>query len=120
MELMRRLALISPGDGESLAESLDSIPHGSNSLVIADMAENDGNGTTWRTLLNRTAKFQRMVVVNLEKFGPHSAPMSNSSWSALEFAGVPVITCVPGGLPQALEALGKVDFRYPAMAGRAR
>ena len=120
MDLMERLALTTPGEGESLVESLDSIPNGSNVLAVTPLSGHEWSDETGRALLNRTTNFQDIVVVNLEGFGQHAAPLSSGILANLESAGVPVIVCRPGGLGRALEALGKVGVIYPATAQGSR
>ena len=120
MELMRRLALAAPGDGPSLEESLDSIPTGSNVLAAAQLSGDDQGGEAGRAILNRTTRFQRMVVVDLEGFGQPRLPPSTWIRDKLESAGVPVILCQPGGFGQALEALGQVGVSHIATAQAPR
>jgi uncharacterized protein (DUF58 family) len=101
-EVLRGLALAAPGDGLSLAESLDQLPPGSSALVVVSA----GDGPGLRAVGQAAARLHRLAVVALEGFGePESG---NDLLDALELARVPVVRCGPGQLVETLRGLEKV------------
>jgi uncharacterized protein (DUF58 family) len=101
-EALRGLALTAPGEGRSLAESLDQLPPGSSALVV--VAAGDGPGL--RAVGQAAAKLHRLAVVVLEGFGEPEA--CDDLLDALEQARVPLVRCQPGQLLETLKELGKV------------
>ena len=102
-EILRRLALVAPGDGDMLSKTLTRLPPGSN--VVAAVCLEDA------TILREVAKIipfhQRMVVVSLEGFGEEDSGIFEIE--RLESAGAAVVRCRIGQLTRALESLSKSD-----------
>jgi len=98
-ELVKNLALVAPGDGDPLAEAVKQLPPGSNAIVAVSAADSHAI----RTLAQVAPSVRRLVVVLLDGFG--EPPAEGVSLSTLERAGITVIRCKPGMLPEALQAL---------------
>jgi uncharacterized protein (DUF58 family) len=113
-ELLRGLALAAPGEGRSLAESLEQLPPGSSALVVVSA----GDGPGLRAVGQAAARLHRLAVVALEGFGEPES--SSSLLDALELARVSVARCRPGQLPETLWKLGGLPSppAPPIISGR--
>ena len=119
--LLRQLALVAPGDGDDLANTLTKLPPGSNVLVAAGLA----NASTVELLTRTATVHQRMVVVSLEGFGEEESGSPDDhvanagaplvldpdalNLESLVSAGAAVVRCRSGQLTRALDALGRLE-----------
>jgi len=99
-ELVKNLALVAPGDGDSLSDAVKQLPLGSNAIVAVSAA----NGQAIRTLAQVAPSLRVLVAVLLEDFGEPPAEGA-ASLRLLEGAGISPVRCKPGMLPEALQAL---------------
>ena len=101
--LLRRLALVSPGDGLGIVEGLKQVPPGSMALVVVSIADRQAI-QAMGFLAN---KLGRLVVVTLEGFGepePAAAVLAD-----LQRTGCYLVRCRQGKLEDALVALQQMD-----------
>ena len=110
---LRSLALVEPGQGPSLTQSLGRLPAGSNALAVFS----SGDRQSGQAISLAGAILNRVVVVALEGFGePDSC---GDLLDEIVCTGVQVIRCRPGQLPQALkqlEGLEAPSFRRQRVA----
>ena len=121
-ELLRQLALVTPGDGDDLSKTLAELPPGSNIVAAAGLAD----AAALQSLARSAHYHQRMVVVILGGFGEAAAAESDGQASldreleSLGSAGAAIVRCRKGQLTQALDALDKVDPYGMASSHHAR
>ena len=102
--LLKELALVNPGDGVDIAENLAKLPPGSSVVAIVYAADR----AALRALAKASSTLQTVIVVSLEGFSAQEAEpeMHADDLKSLHAAKIPVVPCRPGGLRQALDALG--------------
>lgn len=103
-DILRKLALVEPGEGLGLAESLGRVPAGSSALVV--VAAGDLAGL--RAIRESAAGFYQLTVVALEGFGDLES--GAGLLESLKESWVSVHCCRPGQLTETftqLEQLGK-------------
>ena len=98
-QLLRRLALVSHGDGQGMVEGLRRVPPGSNALVVVSIAD----GQAIQAISFLAKKLSRLVVVILEGFG-EPGPAAGV-FTALQRTGCSLVRCRQGKLEDAFEAL---------------
>lgn len=98
-DLLKNLALVAPGDGDPLAEAVKQLPLGSIAIVAVSAADGQSIGT----LAQVAPSLRGLAVVLLEGFG--EPPAEGVSLRSLEAAGISLVRCKPGMLPEALQAL---------------
>ena len=106
-DVLRKLALVSTGEGVSLAESLSQAPMGSSALVV--VAANDLESL--RAIKQSAAGFYQLAVVALEDFGEPG--WGTDPLEELERRWIPVTRCRPGQLTEtftALEQSGRTSY----------
>ena len=101
--LLRRLALVSPGEGQGIVEGLRRVPQGSVALVVVSIA--DGQAIQAISLLAK--KLGRLVVVTLEGFGEPEPPAE--VFAALQQTGCYLVRCQQGKLEDAFVALQQME-----------
>ncbi len=105
--LLKELALLEAGQGPGLPALVESIP--AQARVLALVSEVDSLGI--EALRRRAGYMSGLAVVVLEEFGDaptqHAGPqgLGTLATSALPGMGVPVVSCHPGGLLEALRLL---------------
>ena len=105
--LLKSLALVEPGQGPSLPQSLGRLPAGSSALAVLST----GDRQSARAMSLAGLNLNRLVVVALEGFGePDSC---DDLLDELACAGGQVIRCRPGQLPQALKQLEGLQTPAP-------
>ena len=105
--LLRSLALVEPGQGPSLPQSLGSLPAGSNALAVFST----GDRQSARALSLAGLNLNRLVMVALEGFGePDSC---DDLLDELAGVGGQAIRCRAGQLPQALTQLEGLEAPAP-------
>ena len=105
--LLKSLALVEPGQGPSLPQSLGRLPAGSSALAVLSI----GDRQRARAMSLAGLNLNRLVVVALEGFGePDSC---DDVLDELACAGGQVIRCRPGQLPQALKQLEGLQAPAP-------
>lgn len=105
--LLRSLALVEPGQGPSLPQSLGRLPAGSSALAVFSAGERQSARAMSLAGLN----LNRLVVVALEGFGEPES--SDDLLDELACAGGQVIRVRPGQLPQALTQLEGLEAPAP-------
>jgi uncharacterized protein (DUF58 family) len=105
--LLRSLALVEPGQGPSLPQSLGRLPAGSSALAVFSAGERQSARAMSLAGLN----LNRLVVVALEGFGEPDS--SDDLLDELACAGGQVIRVRPGQLPQALTQLEGLEAPAP-------
>ena len=104
-QLLRRLALVSPGDGQGMVEGLRCVPPGSMALAVVSIA----NGQAIQAIGVLAKNLGGLVVVTLEGFGePEPAP---GVFTALQRTGCSLVRCRQGKLEDALAALQQMEVR---------
>ena len=105
--LLRALALVEPGQGPSLPQSLGRLPAGSSALVVFST----GDRQSARALSVAGLNMNRLVVVALQGFGePDSC---DDLLDELACAVGQLIRCRPGQLPQVLNQLESLEAPAP-------
>ncbi len=105
--LLRSLAVVEPGQGSRLPQSLGKLPAGSSALAVFST----GDRQSVRAMSLAGLNLNRLVVVALEGFGePDSC---DDLLDELACAGGQVIRCRPGQLPQALTHLEGLEAPAP-------
>ena len=104
-KLLRRLALVSPGDGPRLVEGLKRVPPGSIALVVVAIAD----GQSIQDISFLAKKLGTLVVVTLEGFGEPEP--SAEVFAALQQKGCHLVRCRHGKLEDALVALQQMEER---------
>ena len=128
-ELLKQLAMVAPGEGCQLSESLGQIPTGS--AVVAAVAAGDTRGI--QAVLREAGRLSQLALVVLEGFGEDTAPLrtrvfrhaspehAGKSWAgetvvdagwpkALQHGGITLIHCQPGALDAALRNLEALNL----------
>ena len=106
--LLKRLALIAPGDGSRLRDSLSTLPPSASALIILS----HGDRPTLQAIAALSSSLHRLVVVSLEGFG--GPQLDEADLSPLRAAKVPVVPCRPGKLREALNILETMDGPLPS------
>jgi uncharacterized protein (DUF58 family) len=101
--LLENLALVTPGDGLGLSETLAQLPPGSSALVA--VSGDDATGV--QAILHAAPKLHRLVVVAFEEFGEPRT--DGEALKSLRLARIPVARCAKGNLADALQALGNLN-----------
>lgn len=102
-QLLRRLALVSPGDGRGMVEVLRRVPPGSIALVVVSIAD----GQAIHAISFLAKKLGGLVVVTLEGFGePDPAA---GVFTAFQRTGCSLVRCRQGKLEDALAALQQME-----------
>ena len=110
-QLLRRLALVSPGDGQGIVEGLRRVPPGSMALVVVSTA--DGQAIQAMGFLAK--KLGRLVVVTLEGFGePEPAA---GVFTDLQRTGCYLVRCRQGNLEDALIELQQMQSQAAHSVG---
>ena len=102
-QLLRRLALVSPGDGQVMVEGLRRVPPGSMALVVVSIAD----GQAIQTMGFLAKKLGGLVVVTLEGFGEPDP--AGGAFTALQRTGCSLVRCRQGKLEDALVALQQME-----------
>ena len=105
--LLRSLALVEPGQGPNLPQSLGRLPAGSSALAVFSTGERQSARAMSLAGLN----LNRLVVVALEGFGEPDS--SDDLLDELACAGGQVICVRPGQLPQTLKQLEGLEAPAP-------
>ncbi len=103
-KLLKQLAMVNPGDGHEMAENLAKLPLGASAVAVVSAADRPA----LQSLAKASSSLRTLVLVSLEGFGKDEErpEMHADDLRALLAAKIPVITCRPGQLKQALDALG--------------
>ena len=101
--LLRRLALVSPGEGQGMVEGIRRVPPGSMALVVVSIAD----GQAIQAISFLAKKLGRIVVVTLEGFGEPDP--ATGDFAALQRAGCALVRCRQGELEDALVALQQME-----------
>ena len=107
-DVLRKLALVSTGEGVSLTESLGQAPMGSSALVV--VAANDLESL--RAIKQSAAGFYQLAVVALEDFGEPG--WGSDPLEELERSWIPVTRCRPGQLTETFMMLEQSGRAYYA------
>ena len=100
--MLRKLALLTPGQGKPLTESLSQVTSGSSALVVVSAGDLPGI----RAIRLAVPTLYQPTVIALEDFGE---PVGGVELlDSLEVAGVAVARCRPGQLPETLQALERL------------
>ncbi len=110
-DVLRKLALVSAGEGLSLTESLRQVPLGSSALVVVAA----GDEESLRAVKQSAAGFYQLMVVGLQGFGEPG--LIADPLDELEGSWIPVTRCRPGeltetfiGLEQGLGQPGRKSY----------
>ena len=98
-QLLHGLALVAPGDGVELPESLARLPFGASALVVVS----PNCRRAMQAIAQSSSTAHRIVVVSLEGFG--ELEPDSGDQKLLRAAGVQMISCRPGQLREALRSL---------------
>ena len=101
--LMKDLALVNPGEGNSIAECLSHVPLGASVLVAVSSA----NRSALQAIYKALPRLHQLTLVALEGFGEPEMP--EEALAQLRAAKVPIVFCLPGPLGEALRDLESVD-----------
>ena len=102
-QLLQRLALVSPGDGQGIVEGLRGLPPGSIALVVICIAD----GQAIQAISSLAGKLGRLVIVTLEGFGePEPAA---GAIAALQRTDCYLVRCRQGKLEDAFVALQQME-----------
>ena len=102
-QLLRRLALVSRGDGQGMVEGLKRVPPGSIALVVVSIADSQA----FQAISFLAKKLGRLMVVTLEGFGePDPAA---EVFKLLQRTGCSLVRCRQGKLEDAFVALQQMD-----------
>ena len=110
-KLLRRLALVSPGDGQGMVEGLRRVPPGSIALAVVAIAD----GKAIQAISFLAKKLGRLVVVTLEGFGEPEP--SAEAFAALQRTGCHLVRCRQGKLEDALVALEQMEAQIASGPG---
>lgn len=107
--LLKSLALLTPGEGRSLSETLGQLYPGSSAIVAVSIADRQSIDA----ILKVAPMLRQLVVVALEGFGEQDSEAADT----LERAQVPLVRCRRGQLADALQTLEQsgspASFRVP-------
>ena len=112
-EVLRKMALVSVGEGLSLTESLNQVPVGSSALVVVAADDED----SLRAIKQLAAGFYQLTVVALEDFGEPS--WGTDPLEELERSWIPVTRCRPGQMTETftgLEQSGRTSYAKQKVA----
>ena len=85
--LLRRLALVAPGEGQGMVEGLRRVPPGSIALVVVSIAD----GQAIQAISSLAKNLGRLVVVTLEGFGEPDPAARD--FAALQGTGCSLVRC---------------------------
>ena len=97
--MLKNLALVAPGEGTGLADSLNRLPPGSSAMVVVSAEDRQG----LRVLEMKASTLHQLLVVLLEDFGELAA--SQPRVHLAEFPNVGLTRCRPGELLETLQSL---------------
>ena len=101
-QILRQLALLSPGAGEGLAPALKRLPPGASALAVVAAPDQPGI----EALVRAAPRLRRLVVVLLDGFDP--ADSGEAALQKLAPARIPLARCRPGQLWETLQGLNQV------------
>ena len=104
--LLKELALIEPGDGPGLADLVEALPPGAR--VLAIVSEEDDRGA--KALPRQLGGMGGLAVVLMRGFGGPEQYGKGETGDALTRIGAPVVTCMPGELPETLASLERLQW----------
>ena len=106
-ELLETLAMVQPGQGQPLAETLDRLPPGANVFLAASSADVDA----FNALEQRMSGLGSLAAVRFQGFGEPTSNREPKESSVHNEIGL--VTCQPGGLPETLGVIQGIDTGNP-------
>ena len=107
-QLLTELAMVKPGDGPALDQSLTKLPFGATALVVVSCAD----VTAMEALTRASANLHTLVVVCLEGFGDRE--VEDAGFHPLHATRTQIVHCRPGHLEEALRSL--TTFKGPSLS----
>ena len=104
--LLKELALLEPGDGPGPADLVEALPPGAR--VLAIVSEEDDRGA--EALPRQLGGMGGLAVVLMRGFSGPEQYGKGEAGDALTKIGAPVVTCMPGELPETLASLERLQW----------